>query len=172
MERRSARQLGLAAIPVMLLAQCAPQCAPACTPSSSWVPVYNDRRAGPDPLVWTASDDGRYLGVGDPTGRLDVDSHALVPTAITGLLSGDAAAVVGVDDNMQVARFVLFWSAATDLQGGAGDPNGRLYVRDLHEATTTLLPVVPTSDLGGSISTDGLRIAFPVDATVTSRRAG
>jgi hypothetical protein len=90
MERRTVRQFGLAAIPVMLLAQCAPQCSPACTPTGDLRPLYTTVGAAPDPPSWTASDDGRCIGEGDPTARLDVDSHERVPTAIGGRLSGAA----------------------------------------------------------------------------------
>jgi hypothetical protein len=297
MERRTLRQFGFAAIPVVLLAQCAPQCAPACTPMGLQRPIYTTVGAQPEPANWTASTDGRYLGAGDPTVRLDVDSLGRVPTAIGGQLSGDASTVVGVDDSRQVVRvdvatggqevlpplppgwdvdrvdtmddagrkvvlratnddlgigilqldrgavwielgpdvgpnpclagecdnasssadgsvvafdvaegedpaqvwaatpngprivtistaggegndasatmditpdghYVLFWSEATNLVDGGGDAAGRLYVRDLWNQTTTLLPVVPTSNLGGSISADGMRVAFIGSATV------
>ena len=88
----------------MLLAQCAPQCAPACTPTGDLRPLYTTVGPAPDPANWTASSDGRYLGVGDPTARLDVDSHERTPTGLGGLLSGDASAVVGVNVGLQVVR--------------------------------------------------------------------
>jgi hypothetical protein len=89
------------------------------------------------------------------------------PALVSASTSGGPANGANVTmDVTSDGRYVLFWSEATDLQGGVGDPAGRLYVRDLHAASTTLLPVVPTSDLGGSISADGQRIAFIGAATV------
>ncbi len=61
MERRSVRQLALAAVPVMVLTQCAPQCAPQGTMTT----IYTSVLANPDPVQWTASSDSRYIGIGD-----------------------------------------------------------------------------------------------------------
>ena len=262
-------------------------------------PIYTTVLANPDPVQWTASSDGRYIGIGAPTERLDVDTLASIPTSAQGILSGDAESVVGftsptelvrvdvvsgaveplppmpfgwafnfldgtssdgravvvdslsasqesgmfvldagaavwreigfvvagdpcpfvncedalisdsgttvvfdVSDNVnpeqswavtasgptlvsvtagggpgngdsQVedvtpdGRYVLFSSYATDLQGGTGDPSGRLYIRDLQAATTTLLPLLIT-DGQPSLSADAQRVAYPAPATLAS----
>jgi hypothetical protein len=128
MERRAVRQFGLAAIPVMLLAQCAPQCSPACTPTGDLKPLYTTVGPAPDPPNWTASTDGRYLGVGDPTARLDVDTHERTPTSIGGLLTGDASAVVGLDaGSLHVHRTTTSGSGSWNMMpppanGASSDP--------------------------------------------------
>jgi len=295
MERRSVRQLALAAIPVMVLAQCAPQCAPPGT----LTPIYTTVLANPEPVQWTANADGRYIGIGDPTRRVDVDTLATIGTPINGILSGDAQSVVGfrtptelvrfdvasgvveplpampfgwtfndidgtssdgrtvvaesdsasatgifvhdagaaewrqigvtgsggpcdfnscfaavmsdggttvafdvADENppQQVwavtasgatlvsataagepgnadsvaldvtpdGRYVLFLSNATDLQGGEGSPDGRLYIRDLQAGTTTMLPLLVDNQARASLSADAQRVAYAAPATLPS----
>jgi hypothetical protein len=97
---RSARQLGLAAVPVMLLAQCAPQCAPAGT----LTPLYNTV-APIGPSTFNASADGRYVAVGTEGGmvRIDVDSGQQIPTTVRGVLSPDGSTIVG-ERNGQLVR--------------------------------------------------------------------
>ncbi len=34
-------------------------------------PIYTTVLANPDPVQWTANGDGRYIGIGSPTERLD-----------------------------------------------------------------------------------------------------
>ncbi len=65
------------------------------------------------PIAWNASADGRFVGVGGPTTRLDVDTHEATHTPIHGRLSGDATVVVGLNDAQQVVR--------VDIATGRGD---------------------------------------------------
>ena len=95
----------------------------------------------------------------------------LSPTTSGGPSTNGASHVRDISPD---GRYVLFWSTAVDLQGGVGDPRGRLYVRDRAAGVTTLLPIVPA--VGGSvtvetISADGQRIGFAVEAPLGSVRA-
>ncbi len=76
-----------------------------------------------------------------------------------------------VQDITPDGRYLLFSSSATDLQGGTGSPSGRLYIRDLQAATTTLLPVLIV-DSSASLSADAQRIAYSAPATLPSPGGG
>ena len=73
-----------------------------------------------------------------------------------------------VQDVTPDGRYVLFSSIATDLQGGVGDPAGRLYIRDLQAGTTTLLPLLVVDGQQPSLSADGQRVANRAPATLPS----
>ena len=77
-------------------------------------PIYTTVLANPDPVQWTASSDGRYIGIGNPTARLDVDTLASLPIPIYGMLSGDAQSVVGLGSQTELVR--------VDVASGAIEP--------------------------------------------------
>ena len=115
MLRRSVRRYALAALPMVVLSQCAPQCAPPPPPAPSptttlpppppaWFRQTTDvtpaGQSGID-FVQAMSRDGRRVNLDliAGSGRLDVATRALVALPLRGELTQDGSALIGLTDD-------------------------------------------------------------------------
>ena len=116
MRVRALRQAGLAVVPMVLLAQCAPQCAPVTPPASPPTMASYDLTASLPAGVFTAdiTPDGRYVSYiasAGGTQRLDLNTWHSDGTD-GGLLIGDGWGVVDDWDETSVALYDFSSGAA------------------------------------------------------------